>query len=136
MVPSDKNEPRQYRILVVDDDPGVRWMLEKLFAKEGFLCTVAEDGEKALARMQDREFDVVITDLRMPGLNGLDLLERIKAQSDTDVMVMTGHGGEVTFAEIIEKGAHDFVHKPLHSQELLLRLKRILKERSNREERR
>ncbi|MCP3955882.1 MAG: response regulator, partial [Desulfobacterales bacterium] len=123
-------------ILVVDDDEGIRQMLQELFTKEGFLCAVAEDGEKALARMQDREFDVVITDLRMPGLNGLELLERIKAQSATDVMVMTGHGGDVTYAEIIEKGAHDFVHKPLHAQELLLRLKRILKERSDREERR
>jgi len=111
-------------------------MLHKLFTQEGFGCTTAADGEQALARMQGLTFDLVITDLRMPGLNGLDLLERIKAESAADVMVMTGHGGDVTYAEIIEKGAHDFVHKPLHVQELLLRLKRILKERGYREERR
>ncbi len=131
-----KNEPRQDHILVVDDDRSVRRMLHKLCTKEGFVCTTAVDGEQALARMQDLAFDVVITDLRMPGLSGLELLERIKAASDTDVMVMTGYGGDVTFEEIIEKGAHDFVHKPLRPQELMLRLKRILKERSNREEHR
>ncbi len=136
MVSPYKNEPRQYHILVVDDDRSIRRMLQKLCTQEGFVCTTAVDGEQALDRMQGIAFDVVITDLRMPGLNGLDLLERIKSKSDTDVMVMTGHGGDVTFAEIIEKGAQDFVHKPLHSQELLLRLKRILKERSYREERR
>ncbi|MCP3890512.1 MAG: response regulator, partial [Desulfobulbaceae bacterium] len=59
MTSSYKNEPRQHHILVVDDDEGIRQMLQELFTKEGFLCAVAEDGEKALARMQDREFDVV-----------------------------------------------------------------------------
>ena len=131
-----KHKPHRHHILVVDDDRSVRRMLHKLFTQEGFGCTTAADGEQALARMQGLTFDLVITDLRMPGLNGLDLLERIKAESAADVMVMTGHGGDVTYAEIIEKGAHDFVHKPLHVQELLLRLKRILKERGYREERR
>lgn len=132
----NKNRLSQHQLLVVDDDRSVRRRLHKLFTKEGFGCTTAANGEQALSRMQVQKFDVVITDLRMPGLNGLGLLERIKAESDSDVMAMTDHDGDVTYAEIIEKGAHDFVHKPLHVQELLLRLKRILKERHHREERR
>ena len=54
----------------------------------------------------------------MPDLDGLELLERIRADSETDVMIMTGHSGDVTFEEIIEKGALDFVHKPIQTREL------------------
>lgn len=136
MVSAFQPELREYRVLVVDDDQGVLRMLQALFDNEGLLCTAAESGAQALACMQDRDFDVVITDLRMPDLDGLELLERIRAESDTDVMIMTGHSEDVTFEEIIEKGALDFVHKPIQPRELLLRLKRILKERRHREERR
>lgn len=136
MVSAFQPELRKYRVLVVDDDRGVLRMLQTLFDNEGLLCTTAENGAQALACMQDQQIDVVLTDLRMPNLNGLELLERIRAESDTDVVIMTGHSGDVTFEEIIEKGALDFVHKPIESRELLLRLKRILKERRHREERR
>jgi len=134
MASTDKNESRQDHILVVDDDQLVRRMLQKLFEQEGLGCTTAADGEQALVRMEDRAFEVVVTDLRMPGINGLELLERVKARSAADVMVMTGYSGDVTFEETIEKGAADFVHKPLNPGELLIRLKRILKERRHREE--
>ncbi len=131
-----KNGEQKIHILVVDDDPDIRLMLRKVFESEGFLCSTAADGEQALARMETKKADVVITDLRMPGLNGLDLLKQIKARYDTDVMVMTGYAGDVTFEEIIEKGASDFVHKPLRPQELMLRLRRILKERNHHEDQR
>ena len=129
-----KDKPGKFHILVVDDDRDIRQMLQRLFAGEGLACTTAADGEQALERMQVGKVDVVVTDLRMPGINGLELLERVKARSDADVMVMTGYSGDVTFEEAVEKGAADFVHKPLHPRELLLRLKRILKERRQRAE--
>jgi len=136
MVSAFQPELRKYHVLVVDDDRSVLRMLQKLFDHEGLLCTAVESGSEALVCMQGVQVDVVLTDLRMPDLNGLELLERIRAESDTDVMIMTGHSGDVTFEEIIEKGALDFIHKPIETRELLLRLKRILNERRNREERR
>ena len=123
-------------VLVVDDDRSTRQMLQKVFEKEGFECSAAGGGEQALAIMQAKEFDVIITDLHMPGLDGIGLLKQINAQYDADVMVMTGYSDDFTFEEIIEKGASDFVHKPLRAQELILRVKRILKERGRREEHR
>jgi len=136
MVSAFQPELRKYHVLVVDDDRSVLRMLQTLFDNEGLLCTTVESGSQALACTEKLQVDVVLTDLRMPDLNGLELLERIRAESDTDVMIMTGHSGDVTFEEIIEKGALDFIHKPIETRELLLRLKRILKERRNREERR
>jgi len=136
MVSAYQPELRKHHVLVVDDDPGVLRMLHTLFDNEGLGCLTAENGVQALACMQDEQIDVVLTDLRMPGLNGLELLEKIHAETDTDVIIMTGHSGDVTFEEIIEKGALDFIHKPIEPRELLLRLKRILKERRHREERR
>jgi len=136
MVSAFQPELRKYHVLVVDDDLGVLRMLQTLFDTEGLLCTTVESGSQALACMESLQVDVVLTDLRMPDLDGFELLERIRAESDTDVMIMTGHSGDVTFEEIIEKGALDFIHKPIEPRELLLRLKRILKERRNREERR
>jgi PAS domain S-box-containing protein len=136
MVSTGPIEQRQHHILVVDDDPNIRRMLNALLVKEGLLCTTAADGERALALMQAHKIDVVLTDLRMPGLGGLQLLEQVRSKSDADVMVMTGRSGDVTFEEIVSKGASDFVHKPLNQRELLLRLKRILEARSHRAERR
>jgi PAS domain S-box-containing protein len=136
MAAANKTNNTQPHILVVDDDRSVLRMLQVLFEKEGLHCETVASGKEALAFIGEQAVDVVLTDLRMPDLSGLDLLERIKAQTNSDVMVMTGHGGDITFEEIIAKGARDFIHKPLEPRELLLRLKRILKERSDREERR
>jgi len=129
-------DEQKIHILVVDDDRSIRRLLRRVCAQEGFQCSTAQDGQQALTILDNKRADVVITGLRMPGFNGLDLLKRIKALYSTDVMVMTGDSGDVTFEEIIEKGASDFVHKPLRPQELILRLKRILKERSHRADRR
>ncbi len=133
---ADTPDEQKIHILVVDDDRSIRRLLRRVCAQEGFQCSTAQDGQQALTILDNKRADVVITGLRMPGFNGLDLLKRIKALYSTDVMVMTGDSGDVTFEEIIEKGASDFVHKPLRPQELILRLKRILKERSHRADRR
>jgi signal transduction histidine kinase len=131
-----KNKQKAAHILIVDDDRSIRQILQKAFEKEGLECSAASGGEQALAIMQTKKFDVIITDLRMPGLGGIDLLKQINAQYDADVMVMAGYSDDFTFEEIIEKGASDFIHKPLRAQELILRAKRILKERGRREEHR
>ena len=72
----------------------------------------------------------MITDIIMPGMDGIELLREIKKESDTDVIVVTGHTENYSFDEVIEQGADDFIHKPINSQELVLRLKRVLRMRS------
>jgi two-component system cell cycle response regulator len=81
------------------------------------------------------DIDVVITDIMLPGMDGLELTDRIKKNHDIDVIVMTGYSGDYSYEEAISKGASDFVFKPVRFEELLLRLRRVLKERRLTQER-
>jgi diguanylate cyclase (GGDEF)-like protein len=96
---------------------------------------VASSAEDAIEILKKTEFQVVITDIMMPGMDGLELTDIIKKDYDIDVIVMTGYSGQFSYEEAIGKGASDFVFKPIRFQELLLRIKRVFKERDLRQER-
>jgi len=86
--------------------------------------------EEALSILKENSIHVIITDIILPGMDGLDLTEEVKTKySSTDVIVMTGYSGDYSYEEVINKGASDLVFKPVRFEELLLRLKRVLKER-------
>ena len=81
------------RILVADDEPSIRWLLERLLRQAGHTVTVVEDGETALARASTEAFDLAFLDVRMPGLDGLEVLSRLRTDApETAVIVMTAHG--------------------------------------------
>ncbi len=117
-------------ILVVDDEDGVRKYLQFAIDAAGYRCSVASEGEEAMRLMEQDPVDVVVTDIRMPGLNGMELLQYLNARYDADLIVMTGLIGEHTYEEIINSGASDFVEKPMKASEMILRLKRVLRERT------
>jgi len=121
-------------ILIVDDDATVRHLMHEFMGTVGYLSHMAASGEDALEILQENTIDVVITDIMMPGMDGLELTERIKQQYSIEIIVMTGYSGDYSYEEVIHKGASDFVFKPVRFEELLLRLKRVLKERNLREE--
>lgn len=123
------------KILIVEDDIAVRDAMAEFIIMTGFDCHVASNGEDALEILKKLPFQVVITDIMMPGMDGLELTDLIKKDYDIDVIVMTGYSGQYSYEDAIGKGASDFVFKPLRFQELLLRLKRVLKERDLRHER-
>ena len=118
------------RILVVDDDAAVRNSLEEFLTFLGFTAHTAANAEKALAFLENQPVDVVITDIVMPGMNGLELMQEIKQQYDADVVVITGYTTEFSYEEAISRGASDFVFKPFRLDELRLRLKRVMRERA------
>jgi diguanylate cyclase (GGDEF)-like protein len=91
--------------------------------------------EEALEIIQKDEFQVIITDIILPAMGGLELTKSIRKNNDSDVIVMTGYGDEYSYEEAINIGASDFVIKPVRLEELLLRLKRVLKERELTKER-
>jgi diguanylate cyclase (GGDEF)-like protein len=122
-------EPSPPRVLIVDDEEGIRITLCEIIRQAGHKCSGASDGEEALDFLSRNPVDVVITDIMMPGLNGFELTEIIKEKHDSDVIVITGYGGEYSYEEALEKGASDFAQKPVRSKELIARLKRVLKER-------
>jgi len=118
----------EINILIVDDDPAIRDSLHEFVSMADYKSYKASSAEEALELLKKRNINVVITDIMLPGLDGLELTDLIKKSYDTDVIVMTGYSGNYSYEEAINKGASDLVFKPVRYKELLMRLKRVLKE--------
>ena len=102
------------RLLVVDDDAAAVESLREIFDREGFVVRTAPSGEEAVEALRGDEFGVVLADLRMPGMDGMDLLRAVKAlRPDTEVVIMTAFGTIERAVEAMREGAYDFVTKPL-----------------------
>jgi DNA-binding NtrC family response regulator len=113
------------RVLVCDDDPGVRYTLREILASAGLSVEEARDGEEALARFDAAPFPLVVTDLRMPGLDGMELLRRLATRAPAPkVVVVTAHGSERQAVEAMKAGAWDYFRKPFDNEELLAVVRR------------
>jgi two-component system, cell cycle response regulator len=123
------------RILIVDDDTDIRDLMCKYLEMMGYKTFGATSAEDSLELLKEKKIHVVITDILMSGMNGLELTDFIKKDYDIDVIVMTGYSGDFSYEEAISKGASDFVFKPIRFEELHLRLKRVLRERQLKKER-
>ena len=117
-------------ILVVDDEKEIRDVMQESIQFAGFACWTSASGDEALKFLEERQIDIVIVDIRMPGLSGFELTEIVKKKYDTDVIIITGYGKKFQYEEAIEKGASEFILKPIRSRELLVRLRRVLRERA------
>ena len=122
-------------ILIVDDDAGIRDSMNDFIEMAGYKTSTASSAEEALELLKTNIINVVITDIMMPGMSGLELTDLIKKDYDADVIVMTGYSKDYSYEEAVDKGASDFICKPVRFEELLLRLKRVLKERQLTQER-
>ncbi|HEY3452002.1 MAG TPA: sigma-54 dependent transcriptional regulator [Myxococcales bacterium] len=115
------------KVLVVDDDSAVSRVLGALLTQAGIQATLASSGEQALAVLAAQPVDVVVTDLKMPGMSGLDLLGKVQEQwPETPVVLITAHGTVATAVEAMKKGAADFVQKPFERDEILYVVKKAL----------
>jgi diguanylate cyclase (GGDEF)-like protein len=128
----DKNESNgtQARILIVDDHEELRNMLKEAMVLSGYDCLTASNGREALECLAENPVDVVLTDIKMPEMNGLELTVHIKKSHDVDVIVMTGFTDDFTYEEIITKGASDFMLKPVSIPELCIRIRRVVREKA------
>jgi diguanylate cyclase (GGDEF)-like protein len=117
------------RILIVDDKPDIRDSICEYMRLAGFRAEAADSAESALDRIQQMPYDVMIADIEMPGLGGLELTQLVKKNSATDVIVMTGYSQNYSYEDAINIGASDFVIKPVRYEELLLRVRRVVRER-------
>ena len=129
------NAGKETNILIVDDEIGVRNSMHEFIEMAGYRSTIASSAEEAIDQLKKNNIQVVITDIMLPGMGGLELTKLIKRKFNTDVIVMTGYSGDYSYEEAINMGASDFVIKPVRLEELLLRLKRVLKERDLSQER-
>jgi two-component system nitrogen regulation response regulator NtrX len=115
------------RLLVVDDEKGIRDALVQLFEYEGHEVASAEDGHEGIEKASELHPDVIFLDVKMPGLDGLDVLAKIREDDPSALIVMiSGHGTIDTAVEATRKGAYDFLEKPLDSDRLLVTLTRAL----------
>jgi putative two-component system response regulator len=117
------------RILIVDDDPDIREIFKEGIQYVGYACLTANGAYEALEILQQQSVDVVVSDINMPEMNGLELIKVIKERHDSDVIIMTGFIEDFTYEEIVGRGASDFIQKPVRISEFIARLKRVLFER-------
>jgi len=118
-------------ILVADDDKGIREVLAKILKKEGFQVLLAEDGRKALDLFRTHGAQIILADLKMPHLSGLELLKAVKAIApEVEVLMITGYGSIEEAVEAMKEGAYDFITKPLQRVSLLKTIRKALEKQA------
>src|SRR5579859_3689305 len=123
------------RILIVDDEVNARTALAELLREEGYSVETAADGFKALPKLEELEPDLVLTDLKMPGLDGLELMKKVRERDPECVVVlMTAFGAVETAVKAMREGASDYITKPVNMEELVLVLARELERKRLRAE--
>ena len=113
------------KLLLIDDEEGIRKLLGISLRDAGYPVSIASDGERGIALFQEESPEIILTDLKMPGLDGIEVLRRIKAMSpDTEVIVITGHGEMELAIQSLQLDASDFITKPIHDEALFVALRR------------
>ena len=115
------------RILIVDDDPQIRRVLKVTLSGQGFEVDDAKNGEGALDKLRDSRFDLVLLDINMPGMGGLEVCRAIRANSETAVIMLTVRDTEADTVEALDAGADDYVVKPFKPSELSARIRAVLR---------
>ena len=122
---------KDLHILFVDDDQEILISFSELIRKLGHTCVTASNGMDALEKLRKNQFDIVITDMKMPHMDGLELIKKVKSVfgCEVDVIAITGHRSEYKYTDIIEAGASDFMTKPFSFDELEAKIMRIARKR-------
>ena len=125
----------RFRVLVIDDDPGVRDYMEALVSRQGYEVSVAADGEEALRNLETTQPDLITLDVVLPGMDGLQTLEKLKQRlPDVPVVMLSGHGQARNIVEAMRRGASDFLRKPFEVEELELAFQKALEKRALKQE--
>jgi CheY-like chemotaxis protein len=117
------------KVLVVDDDPVVRQSFSRVLSSKGYAVITAESGEEALRKLNEEKYDAVYTDIRMPGMSGLDVAEQVKARRPwTPVVIITGYGSDAAETRAKAAGVSSFLHKPLSPEMIETSARNVLAE--------
>jgi DNA-binding NtrC family response regulator len=122
------------RVMVVDDEENIRDVLSSYLTTLGYDVVTAQDGEDALKKFGRRGFDLIISDLLMPTIDGLELLKKVR-EEDKDVifLMITGYPSIETAVEAIKKGAYDYITKPFHMEDVKIRIERAFEKKNLKE---
>jgi diguanylate cyclase (GGDEF)-like protein len=122
-------------ILVVDDEKSVNETVTALLSTLGFETDSAKNVDEALQKLKGARYTFLITDINMPGVNGIELIKKVRAKDhDISIIAMTGYGNDYTYVDVINAGANDFIVKPFMIDEMDAKITRILRERKIRDE--
>jgi two-component system cell cycle response regulator len=127
----DNKGIKREHILIVDDNSEVREVLQEMITSLGYACFAAVDGVDALEKMTHDVFDIVITDVRMPRMDGIELIKQIVIDyPGVDIVAITGYSSQYKYTDLIDLGAADFISKPFDVEILEARINRIIRERA------
>jgi len=119
-----------YKILFVDDDSAILSIVDKYLSREGYKVSLAESGVEALKLLKDKKIDIVFTDFKMPGIDGIELLAKIKEYSpEIEVIIVTGHGTLESAVKAMKTGSYDYLQKPFKLNLLKIIIDRIVEEK-------
>jgi two-component system response regulator PilR (NtrC family) len=122
------------QVMVVDDEENIREVLSNYLESMNYAVETAEDGQDALDKFKKGDFDLIISDLLMPNIDGLELLKRIRnIDKDVIFLMITGYPSIETAVDAIKKGAYDYITKPFHMEDVKLRIERAFEKRSLKE---
>src|SRR4029078_10260361 len=114
-------------ILIIDDEKAIRKTLTEILSYEGYKIDEAGDGEEGLRRYREKEYDVILCDIKMPKMDGIEFLEKIKeANPDIPIIMISGHGTIETAVEAVKKGAYDYIDKPPDLNRLLITIRNAM----------
>jgi two-component system response regulator MprA len=117
------------RVLVVDDDPEILSFLRRGLAFEGYVVDTASDGAEAIAKVREKEPDLIILDIMMPGIDGLEVSRRLRRGTDVPILMLTAKGSTSDKVSGLDAGADDYLVKPFEFDELLARIRALLRRR-------
>lgn len=118
------------KILVIDDEPGIRYVIREVLEEEGFYIDEASDGEEALKKLANSAYDLAIVDLVMPHMDGFEFLNKARdIQPDLITVIITAHGSQSVALRAIQEGAYDYFTKPFDNEELRIVVRRVLEKR-------
>jgi two-component system sensor histidine kinase/response regulator len=133
----DKSGIKNIRVLIVDDEEYIRLSLSELLIHIGFEVATTANGEDALRKLAENRFDIAFMDIKIPGMNGVELLGRVREKyPDVSVIMMTGYATVENAVEAVKLGAYDFLKKPYDIEEIKVSINRLLEKRRLEEERR
>lgn len=122
------------RVLIVDDDSYLRETLEKLLDMVGIRSESAPNGQGALKKLEQKDYTIMLTDMKMPGMDGMELIRKVYKEFDLNIIAMTGYSEGYHYVDVINAGASDFIKKPFGIEELEAKIRRIITERNLRKE--
>ena len=118
------------KILIVEDDSVIAEMLHQFLTRSGYQAKITYSAEEAEEVLKGEEVNIILSDIQLPGMDGMTLTKKVKKKYNLDVIIATGYSSEYSYEDAINNGASDLIFKPIRLNELMLRINRVIRERS------